>query len=151
MKIILTEDIHRLGLAGDIVEVANGYARNFLFPKSKAMLLNKGNERRINHIKELHAKIRAEKEKNLASLITEFENKEICFSKKADEKGHLYGSVSESDILSELVKLSNNGDLLKKDMIIINNPIKELGEFIVQIKLSKKLSTEIKVIVSVEA
>ena len=151
MKIILNEDIHKLGLAGDVVEVADGYARNFLFPKNKAIILNKGNEKRINHIKELHLKFRAEKEKSLVSLITELENKEIYFPKKADEKGHLYGSVSGTDILSELLKLSNNSDLLKKDMIFLDNPIKELGEFKVQLKLSKKISTEVKVIVKEES
>ena len=144
MKIILRQDMDELGLEGDIVDVADGYARNYLFPKGIALEANKQNmkfmetQRKKIEIKRLHAKESAEKVKEkLADVV-------ITISQKAGEEDKLYGSVTSMDIATHLEK---EGITVDRRKITLDKPIKTLGEFEAHIKLYPEVTGSIKVVV----
>ena len=144
MKIILREDMDALGLEGDIVDVANGYGRNYLIPKGIALESNTQNiklletQRKKIEIKRLKAKEEAEKVKErLADVM-------ITISQKAGEEDKLYGSVTSMDIAAHLEK---QGILIDRKKISMDKPIKALGEYEVPIRLYPEVTGSIKVTV----
>ena len=144
MKIILREDMDALGLEGDIVDVANGYGRNYLIPKGIALEANTQNiklletQRKKIEIKRLKAKEEAEKVKErLADVM-------ITISQKAGEEDKLYGSVTSMDIAAHLEK---QGILIDRKKISMDKPIKALGEYDVPIRLYPEVTGSIKVTV----
>ena len=144
MKIILRQDMDALGFEGDIVDVADGYARNYLFPKGIALEANNQNikfmetQRKKIEIKRLHAKEDAEKVKEkLADVV-------ITIYQKAGEEDKLYGSVTSMDIATHLEK---EGITVDRRKITLDKPIKTLGEFDVPIKLYPEVTGSIKVVV----
>ena len=144
MKIILRQDMDTLGLEGDIADVANGYARNYLIPKGMALEANIQNvklfetQRKKIEIKRLKAKEDAEKIKEkLADVM-------ITISQKAGEEDKLYGSVTSMDIAAHLEK---QGILIDRKKISMDKPIKALGEFEVPIRLYPEVTGSIKVAV----
>jgi large subunit ribosomal protein L9 len=125
MKVILTTNIKKLGKIGDLVEVKNGYARNFLFPNDMALRDSKKNLEYYNNIKE---DIKNKEEKKLEeakNIIEKIKNLNVEFSKEADEKDQLYGSISKKEIL-DLFK--ENEIVIHSDDIEMKNPIRTLGE-----------------------
>ena len=125
MKVILTTNIKKLGKIGDLVEVKNGYARNFLFPNNMALRDSKKNLEYYNNIKE---EIKNKEEKKLEeakSIIEKIKNINVEFSKEADEKDQLYGSISKKEILDQL---KENKIFIHSDDIEMKNPIRTLGE-----------------------
>ena len=125
MKVILTTNIKKLGKIGDLVEVKNGYARNFLFPNNMALRDSKKNLDYYNKIKE-EIKIKEEKKLDEAkSIIEKIKNLNVEFSKEADEKDQLYGSISKKEILDQFKK---NEIVIHSDDIEMKNPIRTLGE-----------------------
>ncbi len=147
MKIILRQDMDALGLEGDIVDVANGYARNYLIPKGIALEENKQNiklletQRKKIEVKRLKAKEHAEKIKEkIAEMV-------VTISQKAGEEDKLYGSVTTMDIASYLEK---QGIAIDRRKIALSKPIKTLGEFEVPIKLYPEVTGSIKVVVTPE-
>ena len=125
MKVILTTNIKKLGKIGDLVEVKNGYARNFLFPNNMALRDSKKNLEYYNNIKE---EIKNKEEKKLEdakSIIEKIKNLNIEFFKEADEKDQLYGSISKKEILDQF---KANDIFIHSDDIEMKNPIKTLGE-----------------------
>ena len=130
MKVILTTNIKKLGKIGDLVDVKNGYARNFLFPNNMALRDSKKNLEYYNNIKE---EINNKEEKKLEeakNIIKKIKNLKVEFSKEADEKDQLYGSISKKEILDYLL---NNNVKVKSDDLIIRQPIKALGEHEIEI------------------
>ena len=104
MKVILTTNIKKLGKIGDLVEVKNGYARNFLFPNNMALRDSKKNLDYYNNIKN---EIKNKEEKKLEeakSIIEKIKNLNVEFSREADEKDQLYGSISKKEILKSILK-----------------------------------------------
>ena len=125
MKVILTTNIKKLGKIGDLVDVKNGYARNFLFPNNMALRDSKKNLEYYNNIKE---EIKNKEEKKLEeakSIIEKIKNLNVEFSKEADEKDQLYGSISKKEILDLFKK---NEIFIHSDDIEMKNPIRTLGE-----------------------
>lgn len=142
MKIILRQDMDPLGLEGDIVDVAKGYARNYLIPKGIALEANNQNvkllesQRKKIEIKRLKEKEEAEKIKErLADVM-------ITISQKAGEEDKLYGSVTSMDIAAHLEK---EGIIIDRKKISMDKPIKSLGDFEVPIKLYPEVTGSIKV------
>ena len=125
MKVILTTNIKKLGKIGDLVEVKNGYARNFLFPNNMALRDSKKNLEYYNNIKEEIKNKEEEKLKEAKNIVEKIKNLNIEFSKEADEKDQLYGSISKKEIL-DLFKI--NGIFIHSDDIDMKNPIRTLGE-----------------------
>ena len=125
MKVILTTNIKKLGKIGDLVEVKNGYARNFLFPNNMALRDSKKNLEYYNNIKE---EIKNKEEKKLQeakNIIEKIKNLTVEFAKEADEKDQLYGSISKKEILDLFKK---NEIFVHSDDIDMKNPIRTLGE-----------------------
>ena len=123
MKIILTQDVHELGLEGDTVNVANGYARNYLIPKGIAL---EANEQNIKLMETKRKKIEAKRleAKDQAEMIKEkISDVEITISQKVGEENKLYGSVTTMDIAGELEK---QGITIDRRKIVLDKPIKTL-------------------------
>lgn len=144
MKVILLQDVENVGKKGDVKNVANGYARNFLFPKKLAKLATKQAIEELEKQKELEAK-KAEKElKAVQETVSKVDGLEIEMPVRIDEEGKLYGSVNEVEITKTL---KAKGFEIKKNQIKIPQPIKEIGEYIVLILFDHNLEAEIKLIV----
>ena len=125
MKIILTTNIKKLGKIGDLVNVKDGYARNFLLPKKMALRENKKNLDYYEKIKE-EIKIKENNKLELAKkTIEDIKKLNIHFNKEADEKGQLYGAISKNEIIN---LLKENGIKIHSDDIIISEQIRSIGE-----------------------
>ena len=125
MKVILTTNIKKLGKIGELVEVKDGYARNFLFPNKMALRENKKNIEYYENIKE-EIKINEEKKfQDAKAKIDKIKNLKIEFSKEADQKDQLYGSISKKEILNFLKENNIN---IHSDDIIMKTSIRNLGE-----------------------
>ena len=147
MKVILQKDIPNLGDAGDIKEVSPGYARNFLLPRKLVIVANESSKRAVEHQKKL-IKIKKDKRKKQSEKIAEsFAGMELHIPVQVGEEGKLFGSVTAMDIAK---KLKEKGFEIDKRKIVIDNPIKQEGEFTVKIKLDEGQSPEIKIIVEKE-
>jgi len=144
MEIILQQDLDELGLEGEIVKVAKGYARNYLIPRGIAL------EASLQNIKALELKrkkieINRVKAKESAEQVKQqLEAIDITIEHKAGEEGKLYGSVTSMDIAAHLEK---KGILVDRKKIVLEKPIKELGEFKTMVKIYPEVTGEIKVTV----
>ncbi len=147
MKIYLLTDIERVGIAGEIINVANGYARNFIFPQKMGVEVTPANEAfyisKAKSVEERKAVI-ATKTSMLAEKISGLVLK---ISHKAHDDGKLYGAVSAAEIMELLAKADVT---VAKNQIILDKSIKEVGLFEVTIKLSNKLQPKIKLKVIAE-
>ncbi|TES93134.1 MAG: 50S ribosomal protein L9 [Candidatus Cloacimonadota bacterium] len=148
MKIILLENIEKLGKEGDVVNVAAGYARNYLLLKKKALISTPGNQKKFVEIKKLKV-IQYERSKEEAAKLAEKLNTlSITSVVKAGENEKLYGSVTATNI-SEL--LQKEGYEIDKKIIIFEEPIKSLGVYTISIKLHPEVQASIKLWVVSEA
>lgn len=142
MKVILREDIDKLGKMGDIVNVKDGYARNFLLPKEFAFLATPGAIKRLE-FERRQADKRIEKAKGVAEeLAVKLNDVQISLQMKVGEEGKLYGSVTQQMIAQEL---QNRGFDIDKRTIIIEDPIKTLGIFDIKVKLHAEVVATLKV------
>lgn len=147
MKVILQKDIANLGEAGDIKEVSDGYARNYLIPKKLVIVANEASKKAIEHQKKL-IKIKKEKRrKESEKLISSLNGKELQFKARAGDEGKLYGSITSMDIAK---KLREMGFEIDKRKIQLETPIKELGTFKATVKLEEGLHAELSIIVEKE-
>ena len=148
MEVILKEDVPKLGSRGDVVKVAEGYGRNFLLPKKLAIEANQANKAVIVQMKEAavrrHQKDKADAEK-LAAQLNEVV---IALKRRSGEHDHLFGSVTSSDVAAALEHKGFNIDRRK---IVLDEPIKTLGEHKVAIRLIKDVTAHVKVTVDKEA
>jgi len=125
MKVILTANIKKLGKIGDLVVVKDGYARNFLFPHKMALRENKKNLEYYEKIKE-EVKVKENKKlEDAKNTIEKIKNLKIEFSREADEKDQLYGSISKKEIINYL---KGNEILINSDDVEIKNSIRVIGE-----------------------
>ncbi len=145
VKLILREDVTRLGRAGDVVEVKPGYARNFLLPQGKALLATRANVRELEHHRRVVADQVARERSTLEKLRDRIEALELQVSAQAGEGGKLFGSVTTIQI-AEL--LAEKGVEIYRRKIAPTQPIKELGEHLVPIRLHREVTAQIKVVVA---
>ena len=144
MKVILTTNIKKLGKIGEIVNVKEGYARNFLFPQKMALRENKKNLEYYQNIQDELKNKENLKLDEAKKLIEDIKKIEILFKKEADEKDQLYGSISKKEILSFLS--DENIKVLSDDIKLIE-PIRTLGEHSIEINPYEGISETIKIIV----
>lgn len=143
MEIILLEDIAKLGHIGDIVRVRDGYARNYLIPRKKALVANTNNLKALEHQKRVAAKKLAKARGSAAELKAAIEKQELTFSQRAGESGKLFGSVTNMMIAEELTA---RGIQVDRHMIQ-TEPIKSTGSFKVPVKLHRDVTATVRVIV----
>lgn len=140
MKIILKEDIQNLGYKDDIVEVKDGYGRNYLIPQGKAVIANPSNLKQLEETlrQRAHklAKIKADAEAAAAAL----QGVELTIGAKASATGTIFGSVNNIQIAEALEKLGHNVD---RKLIVLKEPVKELGKYTAKVNLHKEVSVEI--------
>jgi large subunit ribosomal protein L9 len=145
MKVILLEDIEKLGKKFDIKEVANGHALNFLIPKGMAKKVTKETLKWLNVQKEILAKKSEEELKKTQEFASSIDGQEIIIPVKIGEEGQLFESITSQKIAE---KIKEMGFEVKKTQIDLVDPIKELGEFPIKIKFDHNLEAEIKVIIT---
>ena len=144
MKVILIQDVQNLGSAGDIVEVAKGYGRNFLIPRNLAVVASTRNIKKLEHQKNMvEAKVRKESEKS-GSLLEKVDGQEVIVRANVGEEGKLFGSVTSADIAEELGKL---GFAIDRKQIVLDSAIKSIGEHRMKVRVSSGLFAEIVVTV----
>ena len=144
MRIILLQNVEKLGKKYDIKEVADGYARNFLIPKGLAKPATKENLKWLESQKEIEVKKAEEELKKVEAVATNIDGQEIIIPVKIGEEGQLFESITSQKIYEKLKEL---GFEIKKSQIDLPEPIKELGEYPVKIKFEHNLEAEIKIIV----
>ena len=140
MKVILTETIESLGIIGSEVTVADGYARNYLLPQNKAVLNTPANRKMLEQQK-VKFDIQIAKEKGLAEEMAQKLKDVACtITAKVSEEDRLYGSVSARDIIDALAKQEIQ---VEKRMVLLKEPIKNIGTYKVPIRVYKDVEPEI--------
>lgn len=148
MQIILQEDVEKLGTRGQLVNVAEGYARNFLLPKKLALEATPGNLKRLDKMRAAFAKKEATEKEAAQKLGELLAGVSLTLSRKAGENDQLFGSVTSGDISEALAAQGYNID---KRKIALAEPIKVVGEFEIPVKLHREVSANVKVTVQKEA
>jgi large subunit ribosomal protein L9 len=147
MKVILKQDVEKLGRRGDVVSVAPGYGRNYLIPRKMALAVTPTNVKAIEIERAaLKKKLEAER-KTFQSLAGKLNQVTLTFTRRAGEKDVIFGSVSAADIKEALDALGYDID---KKKVLLDEPIKRLGNFTVQVKVSTEDRADVKVVVARE-
>jgi large subunit ribosomal protein L9 len=147
MQVILREDIEKLGKIGDLVKVADGYARNFLVPMKKAIEATPKNVNAMEHARKMVSDRLRKLKKEATAEADKIKGLAITIKAKTGEEGKLFGSVTSMDI-AEAAKAQ--GVVIDKRKIVLAEPIKRLGEFTVPVKLHADIASELKVSVVAE-
>ncbi|HEX9330506.1 MAG TPA: 50S ribosomal protein L9 [Anaerolineales bacterium] len=144
MKVLLIKDVYKLGRAGEVKKVADGYGRNFLLPQKLAMLATPGALKQIEKIRSQAEVRRTEQNSELKDLANQINGITVVFAAKAGETGKLYGSITTQDVATAIQEKTRFE--VKKQQIDMQ-PIRNLGEFTVHVRLTMDLVPEVKVIV----
>jgi len=142
MQVILLEDIPSLGKIGDMVKVSDGYGRNYLIPKKKAVFATEKNLKALQHEKSLVQQRLGKIKKNAVKMVQEIEKLSCTFAKNVGESGKLFGSVTSMEIEAFL---KENGLDVDRKKILLEEPIKNLGMYTVAIKLQPEVTAHLKV------
>lgn len=142
MQVILLEDIPSLGKIGDMVKVSDGYGRNYLIPKKKAVFATEKNFKALQHEKSLVQQRLGKMKKDAAKMVQEIEKLSCTFAKNVGESGKLFGSVTSMEIEAFL---KENGLDVDRKKIFLEEPIKNLGMYTVAIKLQPEVTAHLKV------
>lgn len=142
MRIVLREDVEKLGRRGEVIDVAPGYARNFLLPKGKALHATDGNLKRVEQERRKFAVRVAKEKEDAAAMARRLAGISCTIVRKVGENDQLYGSVTPSDVADYLVR---EGIELDKRRILLDEPIKALGIYTIPVKLHPEVTGEIRV------
>jgi len=140
MKVILKEDVRNLGKVGQIVNVADGYARNYLVPKGLAIVADTKNIKSIEHEKRILQEKERKIKETARELTTTLTSMTLVIKAKAGEEGKLFGSVTTMDIAEAL---KHQGIEVDKKKIILEEPIKRLGSYAVTVKLHPEATAQL--------
>jgi large subunit ribosomal protein L9 len=147
MEVILREHVEHLGRRGDVVKVAEGYARNYLLPRKLALAVTDNNKRQIDREKKL-AEARDMEERSAAEAVAQrLAQLEIEIARRVGENDTLYGSVTSADIAQAL---QAKGFEIDKRKIALHDPLKALGETVVPLKIHRDVTAQVKVKVIAE-
>lgn len=144
MKIILLKDVKNMGKKGDVLEVSDGYARNYLFPRKLAQEATQENLHIVNLKKENERRIKLEETEAAQKLADLLRNKELIIKTKVGENGRLFGAITNKDV-AELINKTFNTDFDKKKVLV--GTIKLVGSYDVEVKIYPEISTKLKVTV----
>jgi large subunit ribosomal protein L9 len=147
MEVILRDDIDKLGARGQVVKVAAGYARNFLLPKKLAVAATESNKKIIEQERQAHVRKEAKQQGEAQELSKLLDGVTVTISQKAGENDKLFGSVTSKDVSDALAAKDFTIDRRK---IQLDEPIRQLGEFKVPVRLFKDVTAEVTVIVAKE-
>jgi len=136
MKLLLCKSVDRLGIVGDVVEVSNGYARNYLLPYGLATEPTQPNMRRLAEARKIAEKERSEERTRMEALAERLNGVEVTIPAKANEEGHLYGSVNKRDIA---LALEAEGYFVKPEHVLLEAPIRHLDNVAVDVRLADDL------------
>lgn len=147
MEVILREHVDNLGRRGDVVKVAEGYARNYLLPRKLALAVTEGNKRQIEREKKV-AEVRETEEKNAAEAVAQrLAQTDIEIGRRVGENDTLYGSVTSADVAAAI---QAKGYEVDKRKIQMAEPFKALGEYTVPVKIHRDVTAQVKVRVVAE-
>jgi large subunit ribosomal protein L9 len=141
MKLILTQEVEGVGAAGDVVEVKDGYGRNYLIPRGFGIRWSKGGEKTVEQLKAAKASKAMRDETHASEVKAKLEASPINVSVKAGAAGRLFGSVTVSEIAAALSATA--GESLDKRTIVVSNTIKSLGAHQVSVKLHDEVSATV--------
>jgi len=144
MKVVLTQDMHKLGRAGDVKKVADGYARNYLIPQGLAIAATSGALKQVEEIKRRVAKEQAKLAAEMAGLAGRITGLTLTFHARAAESGKLYGSVTPGDIVKALARETGVEIDRRK---VESEPLREIGTHQVRIRLAADLTPEVTVVI----
>src|SRR5512144_1197714 len=144
MKVLLLKDVYKLGRAGEVKKVADGYGRNFLLPQKLAILATPGALKQVEKIRSQAEIRRTELNSELKDLASQINGVTVVFAAKAGETGKLYGSITTQDIATAIQEKTRYE--VKKQQIDMQ-PIRNLGEFTAHVRLTMDLVPEVKIIV----
>lgn len=147
MRVLLIKDVYNLGRAGDVKKVADGFARNFLIPQKMAVMATAGSLKQIEKIQSAAAKQREMLNEEMSGLAEQLQNLELHFTAKVGETGKLYGSITQQMII-DAVNQQLNVNIDRHQ--IESQPLREVGEHQVKVRLTFDLIPEVKVIVESE-
>jgi large subunit ribosomal protein L9 len=147
MQIILQEDVEKLGTRGQLVEVAEGYARNFLLPRKLGLEATAGNLKRLEKMRVAFAKKEATEKEAAQTLAGLLGGVSLELARKAGENDQLFGSVTSADIAEAL---QSQGYTVDKRKIALADPIKLIGEYEIPVKLHREITANVKLLVRKE-
>jgi len=147
MKVLLCEDIKKLGWFGDVVEVNDGYARNYLLPQGLAKVANEDSIRSIAEEKAKRAEQRIQEIKRLENAAKAVDGAEAVVAAKANEQGHLYGSVTAEQIAANL---RAQGFLVADEVVHLPEHIKQVGTHTIKLKFADKVTATVTLVVVAE-
>lgn len=142
MQVILREDVEKLGKIGDLVKVADGYARNFLVPGKKAIEATPKNLNAMNHAKKMVSDRLRKLKKEAAADADRIKSLSVTIKAKVGEEGKLFGSVTSMDIVEAM---KAQGVVIDKRKLVLDEPIKRLGDFTITVKLHSDVTADFKV------
>jgi large subunit ribosomal protein L9 len=148
MEVILREHVEHLGRRGDVVKVADGYARNYLLPRKLALTVTEGNRKQIERERQNAEKREADERVAAEAMAARFVGLEIAIARRVGETEALYGSVTSADIAEALAA---KGLEVDRRRVQLAEPIKQLGEFDVPVRLHRDVTATVKVVVTREA
>ncbi len=145
MRIILREEVPNLGKSGEVVTVRDGYGRNYLLPQGLALLATERNVKHLEHQKKIITARNAKLQKDAQSIADRLGALEVRITRQASEGGKLFGSVSTRDVEEAVRAL---GVTIDRKKVVIEHPIKNLGEYTVEVKLGLGVTGKIKLTVA---
>ena len=148
MEVILKEDLENLGNRGDVVKVADGYGRNYLLPRKLAMQATAANKAVIEQMKQSALRRSAREKGEAEQQVALYDALTLEFTRKVGENEQLFGSVTSSDIAQAL---EAKGFVTDRRKIQLEEPLRQLGEFLVPVKLHREVSAHVKVLIQGEA
>lgn len=148
MKIILKQDVPNLGEEGEIAEVADGYARNYLIPQGMAVKASRGALKDLEHRQKVQAKKHQRMKKRAETMARRLTAQTVTFEVKIGASGQLYGSITNADIAEALEEAL--GEEIDKRDIPLSEPIREVGEHFVPVHLMEDVEPQVRVVVRPE-
>lgn len=148
MKIVLRQDVPKVGEAGSVQTVSNGYARNYLIPQGLAVVATTGELKVASHNQGVKDRKIARQEESLRSLAEKIDGQRLTFTAKAGDQGRLYGSITASDVATALA--AQISEEIDRRRVVLDDPLRSLGEHRVTVHLVGRLRPEVTVVIEAD-